>query len=528
MSNKRELNKMYAGFFETCDNVSKSMGAEGALGIIYPKGEFGAPQATKDGVSIGRSTFFDDDFKTIGSFYAKQATAKTLTRIGDATTTTLVFAKSLVKGTQKRKFPYFWKSEYFYNSKVREGFIAAQKEAEEKLKTIALPATEDKIYNVAKISANNDDEIASIVTNAYKAVGVEGVIDVQEDHDKTINTLTVTDGMLLHKGWVSPFLADQDTGIFEAENVNILIFEGNILPENASLIENFLKSKVGESVLIICERIVSDVVQFIEDVYKKKALNICVIEAPFFAEQRKAVLQDIALYTDGQVFVQSISENLVWGKADKVIINQDTTSIVKSVLSPEIGERIENLKEQLETTSEKEFFKKRIKQLSGKAALIKVGGVTDVSRKEIFDRVDDSVSAVKSAVAEGVVAGGGSSLIWVAENMTQKFSDKSVQFGYNVVKKALQSPYRTILSNAKVDHSKFISASKKELGKGYNVKTHKIEDLIETGVMDSVKGIRVALENAISVALIMLNTKMIVGWVRKNSLWKSLKLALNL
>jgi len=493
---------MYKGFFDSCSSVALSMGAEGKLAVITTN-EFSPPISTKDGVSISRAIFYKNKFKNIGAYFSKQAAAKTLAVVGDATTTTLVFAMALVKATRKKK-------EYFFNSKVREGIQTAQKEVEEHLKSLSKSAGEEEIHAIAKISANGSERIAELVKEAYTAVGKDGSIGVQQNPDSSITTLKLSKGMMLDRGWKSPFLINKETNAsWEADQVNILVYEGNIQTSNANSIAEFIQTKQDEPILIVCEHISDDVILNIVDNFQRKILNICVIESPFYAEQRKAILQDIALYAGTEPFVQGTTENLKFGKASKVIVDQNSTSIIVEDISEAVTDRIENLKSQLSTTSEKDFFRKRIAALEGKAAIIMVGDVTEGATKEQYDRVEDSVAAVKAALQEGIISGGGSALVYIAAQMKTQFKDADVQFGYEVVKKALEAPYRTILSNARVNASEFIEQSRKTYGTGYNVKTDQVEDLNKSGVVDSVKSGRVALENAVSVGNLILNTKVI-------------------
>lgn len=511
-----KTDKLFEGFFQSCDAVAASMGAEGAFAIIA--NEMGAPTVTKDGVTISKSIFFNNDHKNLGAFFCKQASAKTLVQVGDATTTTLVLAKGIVENTWKQydsiggvvpvNVETNKHGEYHFNSKVREGIEIAQKEVEKQLKSISLPAETKDILNIARISANNDETIANLVLEAYEAVGASGTIDVQENYEDAKTFVKLSQGMRFDRGWKSPFLTHEN-GVFESENVNILVYEGNITTANAQDIATFLEQKRHEPILLVCEHITDDVMLNVEDMHRRKVLNICVVEAPFYAEQRKEILQDLALYTNTEVFIQGTTEKMSWGKASKVIVEQNNTSIIQDKVSDKVSDKLEKLKESLETAAEKDFVQKRISNFEGKAAIIMVGGTVEAERREKKDRVDDSVGAVMSAVEEGIVSGGGSSLVYISSNMKDTFKDEDIQFGYDVVREAILAPYQTILTNAKVGYEQYIEASE-TLYQGYNVKTRQIENLHKSGVVDSVKGIRVALENAVSVSNLLLNTKVII------------------
>jgi len=508
-----DTSKLLEGFFEACNATICTMGTEGAFAIL--KDNFlNAPVVTKDGVSVVKEVAFKNPHKNMGAFFAKQAAGKTLLKVGDNTTTCLVFAKALVENT-KKETKSFWpwkksKADYYFNSKVKEGMDLASEEVKKYLAEIAAPTNNVNIKSIANIASNGDEEVTKLVTEAFLTVGATGTIDVQENFDNPKTSLKVTEGFRFSKGWKSPFLINnKENGTFEAENANILVYEGIISPQNAQDIANFIELKANEPIVIICERIIDDTVLNIIDMHQKKILNICVIEAPFYDVERKSFMQDIALYTDTEVYVQGTTKQYSFGRASKIIIEEESTSIIQEELNPKVSKRIADLRGQLETTTNKDFLKKTIAALEGKAAIISVGDFLEGSRKERFDRCEDAVFAVKAAVEEGVVSGGGSSLVYIASQMKSKFENKDIQFGYDTVKKSICAPFETILSNAKINPEDF-KAVAKEYGVGYNVRTHEVEDFLETGVLDSAKGIRVALENAVSTSTLLLNTKVII------------------
>lgn len=503
-----ETGKLINGFNKACDAVTATAGAEGRLAVIV--NELGVPTVTKDGVSVARSLFSADKEENIGMFFAKQAALKTLVSSGDSTTTTLIFAKALASNNYLKKFPWSKKVKSF-NSKVKEGIDLGLVEVNKHLKTVAKKAKEKDIYNIAKVSANNNEEIAAIVEEAFKAVGAQGVIDVQQNEDSVHTTVKVSNGMRFNKGWKSPFLTtDEKTGVWEGKDVNVVLFEGTVSPSTAQIIADSLTPVQNEPVILVCERIELDTENVIVDLHRHGKLNICVIEAPYFSDERSTFFKDLALYSGGESYIQGVTKDFKFGKVDKVIIEKDSTSIIQNSVNDSVANLSSELKELLIKTPKNEYLKKRISNLEGKAAIIYVGGVTDMEINELFDRVEDSVSAVKSAVQEGIISGGGSALVYIASLMNSKFSDKNVQQGYNSIVKALYAPYEQILKNAKIKPQQYIYKIQKEYGIGYNVKTNNLENLLEEGILDSAKSIRVALENAKSVVSMLLDTEVIV------------------
>lgn len=496
-------NKVFKGFFTACDAVSATIGPEGRLAII--QNDLGTAVPTKDGVTVARSIFIKENEENIGVFFAKQAALKTLVVSGDSTSTTLVFAKSLIQNTLKRNW---LKKEYYFNSRVKEGMEIGIKEVSNSIKSLSKKADSQDIHNIARISANNNSEIADIVTQAYEAVGENGVIDVRESQESSVTTVKITNGMTFNKGWKSPLLiSDDKTGVWEAEDVNIILFEGIISPSNAQQISDVVTTIQKEPILIICERIESDVEDNIVNNFQRGLLNICVVEAPYFAAERATFFKDLALYTSGESHVQGISEGFKVGKADKVIIEKEMTSIIQN----EAPQEVKDLAQELKKQPTNDYLKKRISNLEGKAAIITIGAITDMEAQELKDRVDDSVCAVKSALREGVIAGGGCSLVYISGTMNKQFENKDIQFGYNIIKKSLSAPYNKILENAKIPAKKYRKHSEKTYGIGYNVKNHKVENLLEQGILDSSKSIRVALENSKSVVSLLLDTAVVIS-----------------
>lgn len=494
----KEIERMYEGFFEVCDKTALTMGLEGGLAVIETY-EGLTPTSTKDGVTTVKSFFYNDRCKNIGAFFAKQAAARTLVLVGDNTTTTLVFAADLVRNVQK------------FNSRVKKGMQIAKEDFEKQLKLLKKPTSGARLKAVASISANNDAKIGKLVYDAYKRVGKNGVVAVREDLNSSRTTLKVSEGFVFDKGWkTKEFINQQTKGTWEGEDVNIIVFEGNLNISSGQTVIDAIKGKEKEPLLIVCESLAEDLALNMVDFNTRGLTDVCVVESPFFLDQRKVFLKDLALYTETDSFVQGTSDFIKMGKASKVIVTQSSTSIIQNEVNPVISDKVKELKATLEFDPEKDFVQKRITAFEGVAVIINVGEASEGARKELFDRVEDSVAAVKAALEEGVIAGGGSGLVYISNSLSKKFDNEDIQKGYNSVKQALLSPLKTVLNNADVDYTKYLEFSENNYGVGYNLATNQVEDLVKEGVLDSVKGLRVAMENALSVASLILNTKVII------------------
>lgn len=491
------------GFFLVCDGVKVTLGSEGGTGVLENE-QLGFPILTKDGISIARRIFSDNKKVDMGAAIARQACARSLTLAGDSTTSTLVLAQAIVNATKKE-------DEYYFNKKVEQGINEAYKDIVKNLNKLSKKVTSASVKKIAKVSANGDKDIAEVVFNAYKKVGQSGLIDVQES-DNPFTELKHTNGMKLNKGFYSPFLINnQNTGVFEGNDVVVLVYNGFEIHKSETVI-NFINDNKGKPLLIIAERVNSE--DWIKDIYRvnqsKAGFDVCVIECPFFDQKREAILEDIAIYTGGEVFVQGSSEKVIPGKISKVLVEQNYTSFFQDEISDRVKDRVEHLKNQLSTTSDKEFFAKRISNFEGTSATILVGGMSPQETKEKFDRVEDSVCAVKSALQEGYIAGGGSTLVYIATKLIKTFDNKDIQFGYDLMKEAIESPFRQICINARRNPEDYISFARESYGKGYNATTDEVADLVKDGILDSKRSIQVALEQAKTSAILLMNVKVVV------------------
>lgn len=489
------------GFFLVCDGVKVTLGSEGGLGVLENE-QLGFPILTKDGISIARRIFSENKKVDMGAAIARQACARSLTLSGDSTTSTLVLAQAIVNATKKD-------GDYFFNKKVEAGINEAYKDIVKNLNKLSKKVTSTSVKKIAKVSANGDKEISDIVFKAYEKVGQSGLIDVQEV-DSPFITLKHTSGMKLAKGFYSPFLINnQNTGVFEGNDVTVLVYNGFEIHKSEAVI-NYINDNKGKPLLIVAERMNSE--DFVKEVYNinQKGFNICIIECPFFDQKREAILEDIAIYTGGEVFVQGTSEEVVAGKVSKLLVEQNYTSFFQDIVPSKVNERVEQLKSQLATTSDKEFFNKRIANFEGTSATILVGGMSPQEVKEKFDRVEDSVCAVKSALQEGYIAGGGSALVYISTKLNRTFLNPDVQFGYDAMKRAIEAPFRQICTNARREADDYIQKSREVYGVGYNAATDEQANLIKDGILDSKRSIQVALEQAKTSAILLMNVKVVV------------------
>lgn len=507
---------MFEGFNLACDAVKASLGSEGGLALMWnPTDVLSAPVFSKDGISIAKMLQHKHPEVNMGITLAKQISAKSLVENGDATTTTLVLAQAVLKNTKKtyldRKGWWFLakaslSSEYFFNKKVEKGINIACEEVFEQLKNIAKPTSDEDMQKIATVSANNDTFIGKMVAEAYKETDIVGF----DRHDKVSTELKISNGMRLSNGWMSPFLVNnQSKAVFDAEDVNIICYEGYLEGDNA--ISEALDSMQNEPILIIAERFSDDIILKLADLLERRVLNVCAVQCPEYDNKRRALLADIAIYTDGEVFLRGTSTKVFAGKAKKVTVSGNTTVILPEAVTEKTQQRIQELKSQAEDSSEKDFLLKRAQNLQGSSATILVGAVTHEEKNELYDRVEDAVCAVKSAKEEGWVAGGGSTLAYISNKMNQTFENEDVQFGYNCIKNAINSVFKTVCENSRRDYTSYIAAAQKEYGKGYNAHTDEISDLIKDGVIDSARSLRLALSHAASVAKLLMNVKVVIS-----------------
>jgi len=465
---------------------------------------------TKDGVTVARSIFLLDPVENLAVRMMKQASEKTANTAGDGTTTAIVLTEALVKAGQK----YIKDTENIIQvvRKIREAGDKLLK----RIKEESIEVTDDMLKDIATISANNDSEIGEIIAKAYKEVGRDGIVTVERS--QTDDTYAeVTNGIKVDRGWSSPmFINDQRKDECIYEGVKVLICDTEI--SNILQIENILKPIInaGEKLLIIgdCS---PNVINTMAANVQRNGLKFCNINPPSFGYKTHELMQDIAFSVGAKYFSEKTGDDLSLirmedlGYADKIIAGKDSTIIIKDgEISKETVDRVLELKEQQErltTKHEKDFINERIASLVGGIGCIQVGATSDIEQKEKFDRVDDSVCAVRSALQEGIVAGGGLLLHTLANELKGKStSDK-------ILKETLQSPLKQILINAGLDKKDVYKKNLKK-NEGYNVVTREYGDMFKMGVIDPAKVTSQALSNAISVATTILTTNAIITHAR--------------
>lgn len=506
-------NKFYQGFYKVCDAVKATLGAEGRLAVLENEQTLAIPKVTKDGVSVARHIMEEDREKLQGVLLAKQAAIKTLVEVGDNTTTTLVLSQALMESVRKDE-------DFYFNKKVEKGINEGHKEIEHWLKKLSRNPTKKTVRDIATVSANNSSEIGRIVAEAYEqANNGEGIIDSIQSQKQRDVSLRVSEGFKLEKGWSSSTLINNEKkACYEAENVLVVVYEG-WEPHESETLRSFLnENRLKSPILVICERV--GVPSWLSDklaVANKSGANIMVVEPPEYEEERVQIMQDIALYTGAEIFRQGSFGNIVAGLAQRVHVDANTTSIINP-RNEKVENKITELKEILEDVEilkDERFLRQRIKMLEGKSVTIVVGGDIDVEAGEVFDRVDDAIKAVKSVSEEGWVVGGGACFAYISNKMNKKFDNEDIQWGYDAIKKAILSPMVQICKNAKRDSEKHLEASYYKYGMGYNGSTDETSNLIKDAIIDSKKGLRVALKNAKSTAIIMLNVEVLSTFSRE-------------
>jgi len=482
------------GFNVACDATKLTLGGEGKIAMI--EGHLGTVSATKDGVSVCKSIFFNDEDEVIrkekqmGANLAKQVAVKTVTEAGDNTTSSLVFAQALVKKSLEAK-------DLSTPREIIEGVDRAMTDVISELNNLAEDADKDNLKDIAYISSNGDKEISEMLIEAFDNANIVDVIEA----DSPTTTMKVIKGMNIEKGYVSPFLTTKESNLtFDETDVEIVIFENSLGLSNSNLVDGIITNS-SSPLLLIVEDISEDALNAIVNIHRR-GRHICVIKAPEFGQERKQLLQDIAFYTGAEVFVPGVSKVIHAGTADKVIVSKDRTYIIQRELNEKSLEHLSSLKQVEEKT---DFIEKRIANLENGVATIYVGGKTDSERKEKFDRFDDAKRALECAVEEGFVAGGGATMLSIAKKLSGK---NKKDLGYQILLDTICEPFRQILTNGDVEAEKAIRQINR-YGQLYDIKTKKVVNYRKSGIIDAKKSLRVALENAVSVAKLIINTRII-------------------
>ncbi|WP_438973179.1 chaperonin GroEL [Polaribacter sp.] len=493
--------------------VKVTLGPKGRNVIISKS--FGAPTVTKDGVSVAKEVELENELENMGAQMVKEVASKTNDLAGDGTTTATVLAQAIVKEGLKNVAaganPMDLKRGI---DKAVEAIVADLEKQTQKVGN-----SSDKIQQVASISANNDSVIGDLIAKAFDKVGKEGVITVEEAKG-TDTYVDVVEGMQFDRGYLSPyFVTDADKMIADLENPYVLLFDKKIsnLQEILPILEPVSQS--GRPLLIIAEDVDGQALATLVVNKLRGGLKIAAVKAPGFGDRRKAMLEDIAILTGGTVISEERGFSLenatldLLGTAEGITIDKDNTTIVNGSGDPEaIKGRVNQIKAQIETTTsdyDKEKLQERLAKLAGGVAVLYVGAASEVEMKEKKDRVDDALHATRAAVEEGIVAGGGVALVR-AKKVLEKLPTDNLDetTGVQIVNKAIESPLRTIVENAGGEGSVVINKvleGKKNFG--YDAKTETYVDMLEAGIIDPKKVTRVALENAASVAGMILTTE---------------------
>ena len=493
--------------------VKVTLGPKGRNVIISKS--FGAPQVTKDGVSVAKEVELEDAHENMGAQMVKEVASKTNDLAGDGTTTATVLAQAIVKEGLKNV------AAGANPMDLKRGIDKAVKEIVADLEKQAKKVgnSSEKIMQIASISANNDNTIGELIAEAFGKVGKEGVITVEEAKG-TDTYVDVVEGMQFDRGYLSPyFVTDSDKMIADLENPYILLFDKKIanLQEILPILEPVAQS--GRPLLIIAEDVEGQALATLVVNKLRGGLKIAAVKAPGFGDRRKAMLEDIAILTGGTVISEERGFSLenadleMLGTAETVTIDKDNTTIVNGAgKASDIKARVNQIKNQIEATTsdyDREKLQERLAKLAGGVAVLYVGAASEVEMKEKKDRVDDALHATRAAVEEGIVAGGGVALVR-AQKTLKKISDVNLDevTGIQIVSRAIESPLRTIVDNAGGEGSVVINKVTEGKGDfGYDAKSDEYVDMLKAGIIDPKKVTRVALENAASVAGMILTTE---------------------
>jgi len=508
--------KMIAGVNVLADAVKVTLGPKGRNVVIDRS--FGAPHITKDGVTVAKEISLKDKFENMGAQLVREVSSKTNDIAGDGTTTATVLAQAIlnegIKSVTAGMNPM----------DLKRGIDLAVKALVAEIKATAKPASDTKaIEQVGSISANSDETVGKLIAQAMERVGKEGVITVEEGSGFE-DALDVVEGMQFDRGYISPYFANkQDTLTAELENPFILLVDKKIsnIRELITVLEAV--AKTGKPLLIIAEDVEGEALATLVVNNMRGIIKVCAVKAPGFGDRRKAMLQDIAILTGATVISEEVGMTLEQaslqdlGTAHKITVSKENTVIVDGAGdAAQIAERVTQIRAQIEESSseyDKEKLQERVAKLAGGVAVIKIGAATEVEMKEKKDRVDDALAATRAAVEEGIVPGGGVALIRSIETLDKLKGDNEDEMtGIQIVKRAAEEPLRQIIANAGGEGA--VIVQKVREGKddfGYNARTETFEKLYKAGVIDPTKVTRIAVENAASIASMLLTTECVIA-----------------
>ena len=510
----REMLK--SGVDKLSNAVKVTLGPKGRNVVIEKK--FGAPQITKDGVTVAKEIDLKDAYENLGAQMVKEVASKTGDDAGDGTTTATVLAQSIItvglKNVAAGANPM----------DLKRGIDKAVVKVVESVAKQAQTIGDDyaKIESVAKVAANNDETIGKLIAEAMQKVHKEGVITIEESKG-TDTYVDVVEGMQFDRGYISPyFITDAEKMAAEMENPFILIHDKKISTMKDLLPILEASAQTGRPLMIIAEDVDGEALATLVVNRLRGSLKVCAVKAPGFGDRRKEMLEDIAILTGGTVITEEKGMKLeqatldLLGQSEKVTVDKEVTTIVNGAGASEgISARVNQIKKQIETTTsdyDKEKLQERLAKLAGGVAVIYVGATSEVEMKEKKDRVDDALSATRAAVEEGIVPGGGVAYVRAIETLDSlKGDNDDEQTGIEIIKRAIEEPLRQIVANAGKEGAVIVQKIKEGKGDyGYNARTDVYQNLYEAGVIDPAKVTRVALENAASIAGMFLTTEAVI------------------
>jgi chaperonin GroEL len=515
--NSDARDRMLRGVNILADAVKVTLGPKGRNVVIDKS--FGSPRITKDGVTVAKEIELADKFENMGAQMVKEVASRTNDEAGDGTTTATVLAQAIIKEGMKAV------AAGMNPMDLKRGIDLATTNVVAAIKSMARPVKDSaEVAQVGTISANGEAEIGRQIADAMQKVGNEGVITVEENKGLETET-TVVEGMQFDRGYLSPyFVTNADKMIADLEDAYILLHEKKLssLQPMVPLLEAVIQSQ--RPLIIVAEDVEGEALATLVVNKLRGGLKIAAVKAPGFGDRRKAMLQDIAILTGGQVISDDLGMKLesvtldMLGRAKKVIIKKDDTTIIDGAGDKaEIEARVGQIRAQIEETTsdyDREKLQERVAKLAGGVAVIRVGGMTEVEVKERKDRVDDALNATRAAVQEGVIVGGGVALVQAAKGLEGlKGANSDQQAGISIVRRALEAPLRQIAENAGVDGA-VVAGKIRESGDknfGFNAQTEEYGDMFKFGVIDPAKVTRTALEDAASIASLLITTEAMIA-----------------
>ncbi|MDZ7828848.1 MAG: chaperonin GroEL [Halofilum sp. (in: g-proteobacteria)] len=513
--------RMQRGVDTLANAVKVTLGPRGR-NVVLEK-SFGAPNSTKDGVSVAKEIELEDKFENMGAQMVKEVASQTSDTAGDGTTTATVLAQSILHEGNKAV------TAGMNPMDLKRGIDKAVKAAVAELQKLSKPCNDSKaIAQVGAISSNSDHEIGQLIADAMNKVGQEGVITVEEGSGLE-NELEVVEGMQFDRGYQSPYFVTNNQSMqAELDNPYILIHDKKISNIRDLLPVLEAVSKDGKPLLIVSEEVEGEALATLVVNNIRGIVKVCAVKAPGFGDRRKAMLQDLAVLTGGQVISEEVGMKLEnatvehLGRAGKVTVDKDDTTVVSGAgKKADIEGRVKQIKQQIEDSTsdyDKEKLQERLAKLSGGVAVIKVGASTETEMKEKKDRVDDALHATRAAVEEGVVPGGGVALVRAIKSLEKVKGDNPDQdMGVAIVRRALEEPLRQIVNNSGQEASVVLAKVREGEGNfGFNAATGEFVDMIEAGILDPTKVTRSALQNAASIASVMITTEAMVAELPKD------------